>query len=300
MSKPLVSDVYTLTRAFLGDNDVAGGSDFLDATLQPFYQAAYEDLFRLLNNMQSAKIQTEAFYNLPANTSTLDPASAGISSLGNTIAIEERGNVTAFTITGATPGTNQLTLTVNHTLATGAIVTVNGVAGISSDVNGVWAITAPNATSVILNGCTATGTYTPATGVMSYSPDNFVPMQQVQRIDLLSSPPGTMLNAFAIEGAFFRFYPAQTIRQLRIIYDISGSAPTTTSDRIQIDDSLDYLSLQTAFRAARSRDLAIGDQLASDADFVARNIQAISVRNLQNLHIQRPPFRYPRNQWWIW
>jgi len=284
----------------LGDNDVPGGSDFTDTILQPFYKAAYADLFRILNNVQSTSLQTEAFYNLPANTSTLDPESAGISSLGSTIAIEQRGNVSAFTITDATPGVNELTLTVNHTLSTGAIVTVNGVD--NDDVNGIWTITVNNQTSAVLNGCTATGSFVSAGGVMSNSPDNFIRMQQIQRLDLLmsQSDSGTFINCFAIEGKFYRFYPSPTIRQLRIIYDISGEAPTDTTSTISIDDSLDYLSLQTAYRTARSRDLDISQGLAADADFVARNMTAITVRNLQNMHMQRPPWRSPRNQWWIW
>lgn len=298
MALPTVQSVFDLARSFLGDDDVAGGTDWSNASLTPHYQSAFGDMYRIMTNLQSPKMQAETFYNLPAFTITLDPASAGITDLGVTIGMEERGGLTTLAITGAAPGTNQLVIqTAAHGLSAGTIITVNGVVGITTDVNGIWAVGVPDATHLTLNGCTATGTYVSG-GVVTISSEAFVPMGKVDRIDLLTATPAQQLGQYAIEGVFYRFRPVSTARQLRIIYELSGTAPTAnpTTTLVPVDDSRDYLALQTAYRAARARDLVIADQLKMDADFVIRAMANLSVRSLQGLAMRRPAFRGRRSQ----
>lgn len=296
MAKPTVQNCLDLARTFLGDDDVSGGQDFVNATLIPHLQAAYRDMVRILVNLQIPKIQAEAFYPLPAYQTTLDPAQAGITDISDILGVEERGSVTTLNVVTATAGTNQWVVQVNnHGLSAGAIIQTNGIQGPTPDINGTWGIAIQDANNIILLGATATGAYTSG-GTVSYSAEQFVPLEEVDRIDIITATPSQRITAYAIEGYFLRFLPASTIRQLRIIYDISGSLSSGTSTVVPVEDSIDYLALQTAFRVARARDLQIAQELQLDADWVIKNMGNIGVRSLQGLSRRRPPFRPRRNQ----
>jgi hypothetical protein len=294
--RPTIEQVLNETRSFLGDDDVVGGQDFQDQVLEPHLKAAYNDLFRILNNEQIPKTQTECFYVMPAYQTSLDPAQAGITDLGSTIGMEERGTVTTLNVTNATPGATGVTLQViNHGLSTGAIVPVNGIVGLTPDVNSIFGIQVVDANDILLLGCTATGTYVSG-GTISTSTEQFIPMQSVDRIDWVNSSPGPQLNYYSIEGVYYKFYPANNIRQLRIIYELSGDLNVSnTGAVIQIDDCQDYLALQTAYRQARARDLAIADNLKADASWVAQAMTNYAVRELQGRGMRRPPFRVRRS-----
>jgi len=293
---PTVGQVLDRARTFLGDDDVVGGQDFTNGLLTPHYQSAYDDMFRILVNLQSVKTQTEAFVNLPAFQMVLNPTQAGITDLGTILGVEERGSVNQLNVVNATPGTNQCVIQVNnHNLTAGTIVTTSSIGGLTQDVNGIFGITIQDPNDIILLGCTATGTYTGG-GTVTTSPEQFIPLEAVDRIDVLNATPGQTLNSYAIEGVFLKFLPANNVRQLRIIYELSGDAPTSTNAIIQVDDCLDYLALQTAFRVARARDLQIASELQADADWVIRALGNIGVRGLQSLALRRPPFRPRRNQ----
>jgi hypothetical protein len=312
MARPTVQNVYDLARSFLGDDDISGGQDFQNALLQNHLQAAYRDMLRILVNMEIERAQTEAFYNLPANTMALDPATAGIIDLGDIIGVEERGSANSLTVTAAqpnTPGTAQLQITTStaHGLTSGNPVVVYGLNGLSDYQGTTMAFTGLYAGTVIdsfnyaLNGATCTGTYTSG-GVLSYSTEDFVPLGKVDQIDLSmgGNAPQQMLNFYAFEGHYFRFLPCSQVRQLRIVYYLSGDCPTATTAIIPIDDSVDYLALQTAYRAALARDLTIAEELKASATWVIGNLGNIGVRNLQELQRRRPPFRPHRSNFALW
>jgi hypothetical protein len=294
--RPTINQVLNEARAFLGDDDVPGGSDFVNTTLEPHLQAAYNDLFRIFNNEQVPKTQTECFYAMAAYQTTLDPVQAGITDLGSTIGMEERGSVTTLNVTNATPGANGCTLQVNnHGLTTGAVVSVNGITGLTPDVNNIFGISVVDANDILLLGCTATGTYVSG-GTISTSTEEFLPMQYVDRIDWTQPVPGPQLNVYSIEGVNFKFYPANNIRQLRIIYELSGDLNVSNVNAvIQVDDCQDYLALQTAYRQARARDLSIADELKADASWVAQAMTNFQVRSLQGQRIRMPAFRPRRS-----
>lgn len=294
--RPTLTQVYNEARAFLGDDDVVGGQDFQNSTLGPHLQAAYNDLFRILTNLQIPKTQTEAFYAMAAYQTTLDPAQAGITDLGVTIGMEERGSISSQNVSNATPGTTGCTLQVNgHGLTTGAVVSVNGIVGLTPDVNNIFGISVVDANNILLLGCLATGTYVSG-GTIVTSSEQFIPMQFVDRIDWTQAAPGPQLNVYAIEGVNFKFYPANNIRQLRIIYELSGDLNVSNpSAVIQVDDSLDYLALQTAYRQARARDLTVAEELKADASWVAQSMANYAVRELQGRGMRRPPFRVRRS-----
>ncbi len=255
---PTVGQVYDATRSVLGDERI---NVFTNTLLEPKWTAAYAELFRAMQGAQNPAIRQEVYYIVPANTGYLAPVTAGIDSLGEIESIEERGGVTAWTITAVTPATSTCTLTTAATtLATGNQVTVATVGGISYDVNGLWTVTVNSTISTTLNGCAATGTYTSG-GVLAYSTEQFLEMTPQQRVTFIDPSPQSAFLYYAWERDIIRFQPLSAARQLRITYTMSGNAPTTTTASIGIDDSLDFLMYRVAGLAAESKGMLTRAQL---------------------------------------
>ncbi len=314
---PLVSEVYTATRAVLGDNQVAGGEVFTDTILQSHYQYAYAELFRALQSAQNPRIRQEAYYNVPPFTGYIDPATMFVENLGEIETLEERGTVSSWAISGVTPGSGIATVvSAATTLATGDQAIVYGVGGISDDINGEWTVTVNSTTSTQLNGCTATGTYTAATGTLSFSNELFLNMSPVLRIVNLQQQPQTAFLVYAWERDMIRVPPLSGTRQIRLTYSLSGNAPTTTTASVGIDDSLDFLSYRIAGLAARSKgmlaraqlytDLAVGNRWLSESveGGILQQLLITGIRNAQRMSpAQRraPAFGWNRRRrWQVW
>jgi hypothetical protein len=305
---PLVSQIYSATRSILGDDQVTGGEVFTDLILQPKYQFAYAELYRALQNAQSPFIQREAYFNVPANTGVLLPATAGIENLGQPTLVEERGGVTAWNVSVVTPGAGFATIvTTANTLATGNQPVIYGVVGITEDINDIWTVTVTNSTTFTANGCAAIGTYVSG-GIVSISSEAFTEMTPQSRIDSIVSP-GSAFQRYSWENGRFRFPPCSTIRQLRITYRLSGNAPTTTTASTGIDDCLTFLAYRTAGLAAPSKgmlvrgkqytEMAVGPfwEQRGEAGGILGQMLDASVRNLQRLppsQRRSPPFRSRR------
>lgn len=314
---PTVQEVYNAARSVLGDDQVSGGEVFTNTILQPKYQFAYSELFRAMQSAQNPRIIQETYYDVPINTSYLDPATAGIENLGEVISVEERGGVTAWAISNVVPGTAVCTVTsAATTLATGNQAIVYGVAGVSDDVNGAWTVTVNSTTSTRLNGCAATGTYTAATGVLSTSNEMFRNVSPVQHIEFTDQSPQSEFLVYSWEGDVFRFPPCSGVRQLRITYSLSGEAPTSTSARVRIDDCLGFLMYRIAGLAASSKGmtqraqmynaLAVGPKWDVDntSGGLLEQLLLSGIRNLQRLP---PGLRQPpafggnrRRRWGVW
>ncbi len=254
MSIPLVSSIYSATRSVLGDTATAAGQVYKDDILQSRYQFAFAELYMALKNVQSQSLRREAIYNVPPNTGYLKPATANIANLGALESIEERGSISAWAISGVTPGAAVATITnAASTLSTGQMVAVYGVGGITDDINDQWAVEVVSTTSTKLNGCTATGTYTAATGTLTYSSEEFAFLIPVPRITFVDSAPQNTFANYAYETDVIRFRPCGAVRQLRITYWLSGNAPTATTASVGIDNCLPFLSYRIAGLAAEAR-----------------------------------------------
>lgn len=307
---PTVSQVYSSTRAVCGDIEEVGGQVYTDAVLQPHYQFAYSELFLNLQNIQSERLRREAFYNIPANTGYLNPATAGIANLGEIESIEERGGITAWAISNVAPGSALCTLTsAATTLATGNVAIVYGVAGVTDDVNDQWVVEVVNSTTTRLNGCTATGTYTSG-GVLSYSSEEFSTVNPRLRITFIDSAPRNTFGEYALETGMIRLRPCNNVRQLRITYWLSGNAPTTTTASTGIDDCLVFLMFRTAGlaaesmgmldRASRYNSRALGPNYETDGTVggILGKMLDSGVRDLQRLPTsERRSEPYGGNRW---
>lgn len=301
---PTLAQVYSAARSVLGDDQVAGGEVFTDQILQPKYQFAYSEMFRAMGQAQNPRITQEVYYDVPINTSYLDPATAGIENLGEVILVEERGGVTEWAISNVVPGTAVCTVTSSATtLATSNQAIVYGVAGVSDDVNGAWTVTVNSSTSTQLNGCTATGTYTAATGVLSTSNELFHNVSPIRHIEFTDQSPQAEFLVYSFEGDVFRFPPCSGVRQLRITYALSGDAPTSTSARVRVDDCLGFLMYRIAGLAASSKGMvqraqqyngiAVGPRWDVDntEGGLLEQLLLGSIRNLQRLPpgLRQPP-----------
>ena len=268
MSQPTAQQVLDLARSTLGDEAVSGGEIYTNAILLPFLNAANREMFRVLETLQLPRVKTYAYYNLPAHTGVLYPATASITDLHEPESVATRSvtwtmSVVDCAITDGVPtlefapgdgivtwGVDQFgaPYIVTQDVLDGSQVVVWGVGGITG-VGDAWAVTVPDPTHLTLNGAVAAGTYTSG-GYASGSTDRFTDLEWVDDVGV---DEGNELNRVAWIGGAFRFPPSTEARQLRIAYWSSAPSVTSVNDVIAVDDCIDYLVARTAGQAAFSR-----------------------------------------------
>lgn len=308
--RPTVQEVKVAARTYAGDPN---GRVLTSDVLQPYLNTAYSEIFRAMQATQSQRVRQETYYDLPAYTMVLDPATANIANLGEIETVEERGGVTEVAITGAVPGAGFLAVTApGHGLSTGDQVVQYGIGGLTIDANGLFAVTVLSSSAYKANGCTATGTYTSG-GTMTKSAEEFYELVPQQRILYIDSSPQTILRIYAWEGDLLRFPLCSALRQLRITYSLSGQAPSVAGDTIPIDDSKDFLSFRMCGLALQARgnrekaatfnEMAVGPEWDKGVEGgILAQLLSSGVRNLQRLPpAQRtPPAFRSRRRYLIW
>ncbi len=302
---PTKQNVLDAARFHLADDLVSGGQVFTNTVLEQPFNFAVRELYRALQGLAIPRVQREAYYDLPINTTLLVPSTAGITDLGEVEVVETRGMLTSVSITNAVAGNGFVTVTAaGHPFTTGNVAVIFGVLGISG-VNGMNAVTVVDSSTFKVNGAVGSGTYTAATGTATLSVDRFVELTPVDRIDnydLATDPT----NVYAWVEDTFKFQPSSQVRELRITYISSAATIANTTDTVGIDDALDFLAVRTAGFAAASRGardragelnaMAIGPDLQADGTGgILRELVCTSVRALQQVPTQRPPFRQRGN-----
>jgi hypothetical protein len=303
MAIPLVADIYSGVRSVLGDTKTAAGEVFVDSLLAPHFQTAYAELFRTLQAASSPLIEQDAYFDVPAFTGYLKPSTIGITSLGNIQSIFERGNITSWAISAVTPGAGICTvISAPTSLITGNQAVIFGVNGISVDINDVWTVTVNSTVSTQLNGCAATGTYTSG-GTLSFSAEKFLEMIPQTDIDWSNQAPTNAFQVYAFEKGIIRVPPCNAVRQIKVVYRMSGEAPLVTTASVGIDDSLDFLKYRVAGMVGPSKGMLqraqIYTRLAVGANWetmqvpggILSQLVMNGVRNLQRLPplLRRPP-----------
>ncbi len=292
---PTVQQVYLGARSVLGDTKTTAGEVFTNTLLEPHLQTSYSELFRAMQQVQSPRLRCENYFDVPAFTGYVDPATMFITNMGEIESVEERGNVTEWAISAAVTGSGIATITsAATTLATGNQAVVYGIQGITEDINDIWTVTVNSTTSTQLNGCSATGTYTSG-GVLSYSAEAFHAVSPLQRLSWVDRGPVDSFQNYAWEKDRLRFPPANNVRQIRVVYSLSGDAPTNASASLGIDDSLDFLKYRIAglagpskgmmARAELYRNIAVGPRWESEGieGGILDQLLNSGVRNLQRL-----------------
>jgi hypothetical protein len=259
---PTREDVANGVRAALGDTAVSGGQLYTDAFQAFHLNRAYQELITELDLIDSQAIRREGYYVLPAYTSVLSPATAGLTNFGNPREIRERGTVTTCPISAVTPGSGICTVDVSSPLpsqlVTGANAELFNVGGISPDINDSWAVTLNNSAEIVLNGCAATGTWTSG-GTVAYSGEDWSPpLDPRSDTNGWPSSPGSVLGFYVMQRGIIKFPAASMARELKILYNLSASLPTAsgsiqTTDSMGIDDALAYLIARTAQYSAQAK-----------------------------------------------
>ncbi len=304
MPKPTLTNVYDQARAALADES---GDIYTDAVLAPHFRTIYRRVFRVMGNLSVRLVEVDAYFNLPANTAVFDPATAGITDLGEIVEIRERTPASTVNVSSASISSNIATVTTgsSHGRADGDTVVIYGIVGIPG-INGLWTIAAPSGTTLTLNGSYLAGTYSSG-GKVSFSSEQWSqPLDQLSRLDdvVNTSQPSPNLGKFAWTRDILRFLPSSRERQLRVIYRMSGTPPTSGSDVIQFDDSLDLLAMGTAGYAAATRAPSLSAQCMTEAlgpRFGKDNIYGglmyelmqSAVRSRQGQRFRRLPFGSP-------
>ena len=324
MSFPTALNVFDLCRSNLGDEAVSGGELYTNTLLLPFLNAANREMFRVLESLQLPRVKTYAYYNLPANTGVLYPATASITDLHEPETVSVRSIAGTYIVTGcALPGgvpTLELsastkwfvwgvdafgTPVITTTVVPGdTAVVVWGVGGVTG-VADSWIVTRVDDTHITLNGAVATGTYTSG-GYASTSNDSFVDLDWVDDVGVTDAA-GDAPTEVAWVGGAFRMKPSTVAQQLRIAYWTSAPAITSINDVIAVDDSLDYLAARTAGMAAYSRGgISIAEGLAlralgptGQADASGGLLRQVFVnavlREQAEQPIRRKPYRQKRS-----
>jgi hypothetical protein len=304
MSECTVQNALDDARARLNDTAVAGGEIFTNAVLIPHLQPTYRELFDAMSVAQSSRILRVVYWNLPANTTLLDPVGTmGLLDFSEPQFLEERGSLSTAAIASTNTATPiQVTTSAPHGLVTGADIIISGVSGTTAPW-GRWFATVLSPTTFTLNGSVSDGAAGTG-GTVTWSTEKFTgvdPITEMTDRDLSDH----LLDYFWDEGAL-KFRGATTTRQLRITYTASGNAPTLSTQTIGIDNCLNFLGCRTAGRAANAKGWyqmadrlnreALGPQMEADGSGgLLRNFLATQVRSMQRKQIRRKPFRRTRN-----
>ena len=272
---PIYTQATAAMRTHLGDTEVAAGQVWTDASgkCDPYLQQAYGELFKGMESGGLKNITRTLYGNVPAYTSYINPATFGATNFSAPCEkpLYERDSAGSVSITGAapntsTPGQPYVRITAaGHGFADGQMVLIFGVVGLSDDVNDQWAVKVFSVTQFDLMGCTATGTYSSG-GTATSSTQDWSELSPLAQIDSYPQAPGGSLSKYAWIGNAFRVYPATTIRQIKMIFYLSGQAPTyaTPTASFGFDDCLGYI----AYRGAA---LAVLDRVGANGKFQSLN-----------------------------
>lgn len=303
---PTRADVTTAVLYLLGDTQASGGSVFTAAFQAPHLNMAYQELFTKLSLMGAERIQRQGFYVLPAYTGVFTPSLAGLSNFGGPVEVRERGTVTAYAVSGAvaaSPSAGLCRLTVAAlpaAVVTGTQIDLYNVGGLSDDVNDSWFLTVNSTTSVDLNGCASTGTYTSG-GVLAYSTEEWSaaldPMTSTAEFPKVAS---SLIGMYSWQGGKLRMPPCNAARELKFVYHLSSSlsvvASPVSTDSMGVDDCLAFLSNRTAQYAGASKGNPRAQACQSQADYFLGLLIGNAGKSLQEGEsIIPPPFRARRN-----
>lgn len=260
------------------------------------------------------------YTTIKAFTSYVSPASVGIANFGEPEDLFDRKPGTTATVTIAainaaapatgTPPSVDLTWT-SHGLLNGQQIIVYGFVdgSISDDINDLWYVTRVDANTLRLMGCEATGV-TGASAQAATGGEDWGSTPLNRLYDFSGQFPNNanngQLSSYYWNGDVFRFAPATVDRQLKIVYDLSGTAPTFGS--VGIDDSLDALATMTAALAFSSKGAptkaaqmfvrAVGNPAGDMTNITGGHfyeLVQLAVRETQKVRIVMPRYRRKRN-----
>lgn len=303
MSQPTTSSIFTATQSLVGD---AAGQVATTAALLPLWNTiVYPEMFQAIARVQVPNIEREFYYTVPAFTTYLDPASIGITDMGNNgpTLMEERAPGILLPAIVATSNTTPIVVEFASAapLSANTEIEVNSVAGTNGPL-GRWFVSAGvDSSHWILNGSVTDGSagaggtayissgqaFNPVYAQTVWNPDNF----QI----------GSALGVYFWQGGVIKFVGASSARQIHVTYWASGTAPSNLATPL-LDDCQTYASTRLAGVFAGSKGWysmsdkyeisSLGRFRAADGrDGLLRGFVLTAIRSLQRGSIQRQTFR---------
>ncbi len=299
MADPQVTSVLADAARLLGD---PAQEQFTNAALLPHYSMAYREVYDLAMNWGLQLSTRETYYNLPARTGILKPATASIADMGEPKQLWERGVDSSVAITGVSNATPMVVTAAGHGFATGDEITVSGVSG-PVGVNDRWFVTRVNANQFSLNGSVAGGAYV-AGGVATKSAEDFGIMKSLDTLPQYDIDQSLRYWKWMNDTLYFT--GATEVRQLKIVHSASGAAPQAGA--VGIDNSQNFLAARTASliapsygmpqRAAELTLLALGPSGQPDGTGgYLRSLVNPMLKEKQNRQYRPQPFRPRRPHW---
>lgn len=253
MSFPTLTEIYEQTRSECGDTEVAGGQIYTNTLLLPHIQSACRELWRGMRNLAVPRVYRTFYYTLPANTSIFYPSTALITDFSEPAGpISRRGSLTTVAVAAATQGSGYLDITCTgaHSLTTGDMVVLQQLGGLQG-ANVICTVTVTSATQLFANGVVTTGTFTSGGSIVT-SRNEFGELPWCTVLPATTQATDG-LNGVIYRGGFFEFTQSNTAQQIRVPYWSSANVPTTGSDAIAVNDSIDFIAQFAAAKACKAQ-----------------------------------------------
>jgi hypothetical protein len=268
---PTWSDFTEAFRFHMSDTQVAGGQVWTDASgkIQPYLQQAFSELYKGFEGAAVKNITRTLYGILPANSSYFSPTAFGAANFSEpTIKpLWERPADTAYvfisSITSSTGSFGPFTIVTAsspHGLAIGDQAMIFKVEGITDKINDIWTVAAvPSPTVFWIQGLSISGTVTNvgAGGAALAKASNSAWSEVLPLPEILEYPqtPGGSIRRYAWIDNGFRVLPATVDRQIKLIFYLSGQAPTsaTPTASLGFDDCLGFLAYRAAALAHQDK-----------------------------------------------
>lgn len=152
---PSVAEVNTLVGSLLGDPNLR---KFTAAKQQPFLEAAYEELAGEMARYHIRKQRRAVLYTLPQGTTSLTPATASITNMGEVVKLEERAysssdRYTLVTEVDALPQRSMQPKLIDYEWSNDTFNFVGATAAIDLKITYYDSGSAPTSGSLGIDGC---------------------------------------------------------------------------------------------------------------------------------------------------
>lgn len=259
-----VNSVFDDARSLLQGGQTSTAMGLGNGVLQTAFNQAYTEMWQAMEQLQTPRVRREFYFVVPADTSYVDPASAGITDMGEPELMYERGSLTSVQISTTDTSSPIIVATVGaHGLTTNAEVTIGQVAGTQKPC-GRWFITVLTPTTFSLNGSISDAAG--SGGYATTSTERFQDHPMGWLRELQDFTPGARLGSCLWEGGVFQFNGASSAAQIRVTYLANATPPTTPTADFGVPEGATFVATRMASIMARSRGLyAYADALKLDA-----------------------------------
>lgn len=298
---PTIQEIFDNSRALLQGGNTSSALGLGNAILQNFLNQAYTEMWQTMESVQVPRISREFYFLVPAYTSQVNPATAGVTDMGEPQFMYERGGLTSVQIAETSNTTPvQVTTVGAHGLSSNADVTIGQVTG-SQAPWGRWFVTVLDSTTLTLNGSVADGN-AGIGGTLTTSEQSFRNRPVAWLHEEEDRALGPQLFDCLWEEGIFKFRGATEDAQIMVKYFANATLPANATTELAVAGADAFLAVRTASLAARSRGwYEMSSQLKQEAlgasgdpnepGGLLRSFLNIQVQGLARNIYRKQPFR---------